>query len=1131
VTGTVRGTVTDPSGAVVPDAEVKITSEKTGMERTAKSNSSGEYFFPDLPVSAYRISAKMANFKEAVQTGIELHVGETLVVNVPMAMGSASEQVIVESSPFLVETTSGAVSGLITGMQVRELPLNGRSFVQLTTLMPGVSTGDAFDPKNKGLLSAVDISVSGGSSIGNLWTVDGANNNDVGSNRTILVFPSIDAIEEFRIHRNSYGPEFGQSGGAQINIVTRGGGNKFHGSAFYFGRNDVLNATDYFLNLGSQPKQRLRRNDFGYTFGGPILRDRLYFFAGQEWNYERRGSPRTGLVPSAEEKVGDFRNTCPARLPVDPLTGLPFQDGTANENIIPANRISPAGQLFMSLYPDANAADPCASPNFIGSVNTPLDWSEFNIRGDLNITKSTSLMMRFTKDSWLNNSPSIGEAGGLWGEDAFPAVDAGWSQPSYMMVAKLTTLFGGSAVNDFQFSWSGNRIIIEAGGDNAALNGQINGAVPTLFPENLKIKGADRPHFTHWGTPQGFTPLWHIAPWDNRQDLFAWRDDFSKVIGSHTLKAGFLYSRNAKDEQTGDESGESWGATGVNAWGGTTGNDVADYMLQDMAFGWDESRNIGIAQVRWRDLEFYAGDTWRVSRNLTLEYGLRWSLLRQPFLNDNRFASFDPTTFDPLLGGASCNGLVFPAGENPCPAAGFMGGTLASNRSIVENDNNNIAPRFGFAWDISGSGKTVIRGGIGQFFSRDRLGVLEISAANPPFNANIGTVRFLDSLTQPPNCAPNCSAATIPAPGAGLDPASQVPNNWQWNLTAERELWKNGKLEVGYVGSRGIHLLSKTNVNQVVPGDIDNNGVDDRLDAARAGAGGVAPWRPFGVFGDRNIHVIGHRGDSYYHSLQTLLSTKLHRGSIFQVAYTWSKLISTIPQGYVNNDDGFVDTTNFALDRGLDEFHRPHVFSANLIYNLPKLEDKNAFLRHLAGGWETSTIVSLTSGASLTVFKGGTEIPQPSGTGFGDNQRPSRVPGAPCRRSGALRHEWLNPGAFTFDGFQLGSIGNSPRGVCSGPSTGNIDLAFYKNFEVPFLKGKYFGEGAKLQFRLELFNAFNHPQFRNVDVGLGASNMVFDTGDLATANSIVSSTPSTTFGQARNTRGGREIQYALKLTF
>src|SRR6266568_7779256 len=457
--GTITGTVTDPSGAAVPGATVAVVNERTGAAREAATNEQGSFSFPEADAGTYTLTVTKTGFKKLTQKNVELHVADVTNLNVKMEMGAATEIVEVEASALVVNTSTGDVGNIMTGEQVRELPMNGRNFVQLTTLVPGAAVGESFDNKNKGLFSGVDISFSGSPSVDNQWTVDGAANNDIGSQRTILIYPSIDGIDEFKIQRNSYGPEYGGASGAQVNVVTKGGTNKLHGDAYYFGRNDLLNAKNFFLgecpaSLASTPgcrKQLLRRNDYGYTIGGPIKKDKVFFFWSEEWNVERRGRVHTHCVPTQAERNGDFSGTDCASNFFDPITGAnPLLDPANGQpfpgNIIPANRLSPAGQAYISPLPlpnitGADAANPVIANNWVNQVEIPTDWREENIRGDINLNHHNSLMMRYTQDKWLNFLHAD-EAAGLWGDSDYPALSDNWNQPGKSAVAKLTTILG-----------------------------------------------------------------------------------------------------------------------------------------------------------------------------------------------------------------------------------------------------------------------------------------------------------------------------------------------------------------------------------------------------------------------------------------------------------------------------------------------------------------------------------------------------------------------------------------------------------------------------------------------------------------------------------------------------------------
>jgi hypothetical protein len=1134
-TASVRGTVTDPTHAVIAGARVTVTGEDTGLTRTGATNSDGNYSFTDLPVGSYRIEVEFAGFRTAVRNKIGLNVADTRALDFQLETGEITEQVMVEAPAVAVQTIGGDVSGLVTGEQVRELPLNGRNFVQLTTLMPGVSAPDFFNVKDKGLLGGSDLSVSGSDVTANMWTVDGVNNNDVGSNRTILVYPSVEAIEEFKIHRNNYGAEFGQSGGAQVNIVTRSGANQFHGSTYYFGRRDALNSKNYFLEVADQPKEKLNYNAFGWTFGGPIIKDKLHFFASQEWNKETRGSVRAAFVPTAAERAGDFSGPtiegCSGPVPVDPLTGQPFPG-----NRIPANRLSPGGLLYLQLYPLPNTTPSAGScNNWVTSLNSPINWREESLRLDWTLTNTTRVMLRYTQDAWTNNAPNL--QSNLWGDDPFPAVDSNWDQPGKSFVAQLTHNVGHSGVNSLQFSYSANSITVTRGGTNPELNAQINAAIPGLFPDSIREYGADRGHPIFWGGA-GYDTLWNEAPFRNNQDLFVLRDDYSAVFGKHFLKAGALGSFNKKNEDSQGngslEASQFWGSTGLASNGEATGNLLADFLLRDMTFGFTEIGSQRQVPQRWKDLEFYVSDSWKVRPRVTVDLGVRYSRFYNPYAADDGIASFNPARFDPALGSDPCNGLMYPPGTNPCAAAGFLGGSDGPNRSLYDENSNLFAPRFGVAWDVFGNGKTAIRAGVGQFFLRERLSPGLGLGNNPPFNTLLTGQRTLDSAAEP---CDGCFGLANGSPGVGREVKALTPNNWQWNLTLEHEIIKNTTVELSYVGSKGTHMLRTYDANQVRSGDINGNGVDDRLDYVRAGedSGLRAAVRPYGVFGDTNITFWDHSGDSIYHSLQTQVISRFGRGSQLQASYTWSRNIANSP---LDNSDGglsaemsILDLDNPRGDRGLARVNRTHIFNASLVLALPTLENKSGFVKNVFGDWEIGTIAAAASGTAITVHTG--SIPGlnggPSGTGYTDNQRPIRVPGVPCRATSGPPEQILNPAAYTLDGFELGSIGTAGRGDCNGPGFFQVDLALYKNIKV--------SERVKIQLRFEVFNLFNTVNFitnasssGGVNTSMDASAVTLD-APLENATRITSATIPASFGQATSARDPRQAQFGIKLIF
>ncbi len=1192
----VRGTIMDAQGAAVAGADISISNVDTGFTRTAKSGNDGEYSFPDLPLGSYRLHAAHSGFRGETQTGIVLHVADSLVINVTLNVGAVSESITVEASPIAVETTSGELTGLIEGSQVSELPLNGRNFMQLVTLMPGVAAGEDYSVNNKGLKGGSNLAVSGSASNGNQWLVDGADNNDTGSQRTILVYPSTESIEEFKIERSSYGAEFGGMSGATINLVTKSGKNDFHGSVYYSGRNDKLNAFDTILKSGCPtcPKNKFRGNDYGYTIGGPIKKGKVFFFWSQEWNKRIEGLAQSGHVPTMGERVGDFSAiaACPASDPgsghndagfpiheTAPDSGV-FVPGlhdpagpTGNFNFgtsLPAANVTSQGLLLMTQYPSPTLSDPCANLNWTASLNNPTPWREENARGDINLSKTLTLMLKYTNDSWTLGTPSAGFG---WGSNPFGVIDESWDQPGRIIAAKLSKTIGSSAVNDFQFSYTDNRISIIP--SNLALEQQINNAIPWAYPISGKKFGDKGPSawFSGWGNAH-LPGVWTIAPWKNALDHYTWQDDFSVAKGRHTLKFGGLYKRNSKDEQNPNtEFGaifNSVGYQGNTSSNFLTGYDVADMELKGMAINMSETDTITINDIRWYDAGFYAADNWRINNRFTLNYGVRYEILPNPYFADDKYTSFNPSAYDPNNLSSPCNGLLYSPGlkQDPCVAVNQpAGGKVGPNRALWNNNYHMLAPRLSFAWDPTGKGKWAIRAGAGQFFNRDRLFALQIGGQNPPFLKNFTATngRFLDVLpdpanatTQPTACTPNCFGAGYGGAIVGGETSNQMPNSWQYNLTVQHELWKDARLEVGYVGNRNLHWEIRSDINAVQPADriayFQNSG----------NGGARAALRPFGAMrGDNGILYYSHSGQSGYNSLQTLFQSRFRRNSVLQASYTWSKLISDTQ--LIDSPTNNVDFYNPRANRGPDVLNRAHIFSANFIYNLPTLQDQNGMVRNAFGSWELSSIISIASGPNVTPVVG-TDF---AGLGSGGAQTPMRIAGQPCRASSGDGRQWLNPNAYTMNGLQIGKLGSSGYGICAGPGNNNIDFSFRKNFKLT--------ERVKMQFQLDFFNLFNHPQYKASNINLtlnfntpqlepnnpasaqfldSAGNPIYprtgvanSTGCGAThladpngttnqawcAFSIVNTTltPNQSFGLATASRenGWRQVQYGLKISF
>ena len=1166
-TGTLRGVVTDPSGAVLANVPVVVSNAGTAEKRTVITNSQGEYVAADLTVGTYVVTVKAPNFKESITNNVDVHTSSVQSLNIQLQVGSTSEQVTVAATEVQVQTDSAQLGEVVTGEQVRELPLNGRSFVQLTQLQPGVSFANNYDSKNKGLLAGVDFSVNGNSSTNNLFMIDGANDNDTGSNRTILIYPSIEAISEFKMLRNSYGPEYGLASGAVINIVTKSGSNQWHGDVLYFGRNTALNAYDYFASgaetdaratgqtLPNNGKQVTNRNDFGFSVGGPIKKDKLFFFYSQEWNIERRGAVRQACVPTAAERAGNFTTTSCGEP--QPANLVKYGLATAANPFVMTS-LDPGGVLLAQEYPLPNLTTPTASGyNWVDSPTSPIDWKQFNIRVDYNISHSQTLMFRWTQDNWTNNAPNL--YSNLWGDDPWPALESNWAQPSKQIMGRLTSTIGTSMVNDLEFAYSDNRINLTPGGTNPALLPATTAGIPPVWPLSFKTFPVGIPEI--WGGLGNYgsnNNLWMIAPWNNSLDIYQARDDFSKVISSHTVRFGAYLAWSGKQEDTSANSNQ-YPTFGTADWDTnmSTGNNLANVLATGAKWGLAEPSTNLNNSIRWRDYEFYVADNWKIRRNLTFDYGLRYSLIMPTFNPNNQQSNFVPALYNPALGSNGCNGVLVVPGTNFCTDANsvygtnFVAGIPGSNKYLTSPKYNIFAPRLGLSWDPWGTGNNAIRAGFGMFYQRDRTSATGYALTNNvPYVLNASVNRTLDGPNPPGLPTGNAG------PSGGVNTAARLPYSLQWNLAVEHGFAKNTTLEVAYVGNHAVSQLNSYDMNYIpsqywASAAFLSTNTTPNINNFRQF--GINPVTGAGGWG--TLTEWEHNGSASYNALQVLFKTQIQKFQL-QAAYTYSHSIGDVTLADSSGGIGYqsyVYGPDPTLNRGNSQINRPQIFVANLVYYLPALKGQNEVVQQVAGNWELGAITQYASGTSTNLTQGsvsentgnlvdptkGSGLGSLVGTGYPNPQRPLVNPGQSCT-AGTGGAQVINPNAVTLVGYQIGTFPSSmePVGYCHGPGYVNTDFSVDKNWRV-------WGERVRIQFRMDFFNLFNHANFNGgiingiqggnsfSSVNCGPANGAGKYMPCnATTNSVISAdTPVGALGQATQARSAREIQYGLKVIF
>ena len=1135
----VVGQVTDSTGGVVQNATVIVTNKETNIERRVLSNEDGNYIVTPLSPGNYSLAVEQTNFKRYVVSDLILNARDRRIVNIVLEAGNVSELVTVSSEQTVVQDSPTGQT-LISGTQVLEIPLQNRDFTKLLELAPGVSSS-LDDETGFGLANRFDVSINGMRRNGVNVFVDGVSNTDVGSNITLLSTPTIDSIQEFKLLTSNYTAEVGRSGGGTVTIVTKGGGNDFHGSIYDFARNDRFNANTFFNNRAGRrangtlvlPTPRLRYHNFGGTLSGPVMlpvfgeggdgfwsgRDKTFFFFSHEQRRITRAiTAATATVPTAAERAGNFASflglplflntdgpancttpgvgtctntpllvtdtngsTVQARVGMifNPVNGRAFAG-----NVVPQSFFDPRALAILNAYPLPNTG----TSTFTHAPINALRTRQETIRIDHNFNSDHRLFGRYTHD--LNETQ---EPTGLFTTNAVPNFGTTDTRiPGQTMAISLTSILSPALVNEVTYNFSSNLIGSAVVGRSRDADFPGLDTIPEVFPEN-NAGVIPRITFTsahsNLNSLQGFNIVY-------KNQLI--RDVVTWTKGNHTWKFGGEWSWETKDENANNITQGSFNFSGIRSRGTSgaislsqTGLAFADFLM-GRAESYSEDQFDVTVNLKFGRREFFAQDTWKFRPNITLDFGVRYQYFVPVTDENNVLTSFDPALYNranaPTCANAACTSLLRGTGQELNGIA-IAGSTSRFGDSIYPSDKNNFSPRVGFAWDPFKEGKTIVRAGYGLYYDQPLVGIFEQNAfVNPPFNNQAVFSGAGVSFSNPSGGALN-NLPIRALIGSAADFTTPVIQ--QWSVGVQHEVFRNAVAELSYVGTKGDHLIRPLDLNFPQPAAVAARGLANaNLD------------RPF--LGYARITWRETSGKSRYHGMLSSFSYRFGNGMSLTASYTFSKNLTD-----ATNDRDAVDfpqnPLNYRAEYAEARTSRPHIFSSSYVYEIPFFsKDSNPWKRALLGGWQFAGITDITSGQPVARVGLATAQPQTGLTGFYPNV--IRDPNSGLART----IDPLTGLPFVFDptAFAVpatGTFGSAPRAFARLFGRNQTNLTLTKNL--------YFNDdrNVRLQLRAEAFNVFNHTQFTGVGV--------------------VFATTGTAFGRPTGARLPREFQFGAKLSF
>jgi Carboxypeptidase regulatory-like domain len=1079
VTGTILGAITDSSGAVMPGATVTLTNTGTGLVRVVNTDSNGEYTVPSLPTGHYAVKAELSGFKTVTVPDVDLGVDQHVRINVRLEIGTVQESVTVTGTSPLVQTSTSELGTTVDEEEIKTLPLNGRNFVNLTRTVPGVVRGiPGANIDGAGSLAwraSASFSANGQRPRDNNYMLDGVDNNETWL-QTVVLFPSVDALDEFKLQTSTYSAEFGRSLGGVVNLQIKSGTNQRHGSAFEFLRNDAFDANNYFNNRAGRPKPDFSQHQFGATSGGPIVKDRTFYFFDYQGYRVKQGQTFLSTVPSLKMRQGDFSEI--NRVIYDPLTGQPFPG-----NVIPAGRFDPASKnIIDQLIPTPNTAGTIGSTgqtinNYLINPTLERQDNQIDLKVDHALTTNNRFFTRYSYEKTHRALPATlphGDAGFTFG-----AGDGNIKAQG--LAFNDTHTFGSSWLNEFRFGWSSIKFLM------TPIDYLQNPAQAVGIPGiNMNDSTSAMSQIIFTTTTGGGSGARNLGsngnqPLITNQNDFQIFDNVTRVMGRHTIKAGGSFTHRSREilnadsivgqftfnnNQTSNCAGILSGCTLV----ANTGFDVASFVL-------------GLVNVKNRalfdastytelrpEIAAYFQDDIRVNSKLTVNAGLRWDLFVPWVEEDNRQSNFDPSIgrFVVASDDAVINGVKV-------------------GRYLQTYSRKDFGPRFGFAYDVTGTGRTIVRGGYGIFWNFTPGGTSSSKAQNQPFlqatnlNTTFGTnLRLSDGLPAPPGVHPEALPAGSTRSAFDINFRDAHAHNF--NANVQRQFGTNYMVEVAYSGSRTKDAALKIDYNQARPtvGVTDPN-----------------VNRPFIATAPalRTVGALASRGYVEYNGMLVKFQRRSANHFSFLQSYTLGRAID------LNSDnDGTVTLTNIfdpEYNRGPADYDVRHTFSSTWIYELPWAAQR------AWGGWQVSGLLYLRSGLPITI----TQTQSMLSTGL-TNNRPETI--CDPKSSNPTIAQWFNTSCFTQTSDSTGTFGNTGRNSVRGPGDFNIDASLIKNTTIG---------NVATEVRIEAFNIFNHPQF-------GQPNGVLGNAQFGTISTMLASPSCALCGTTE-----RQIQLAFTVKF